>query len=350
MSIESPRMPDLDFLVPSALVEPGLASELLRDQTLPTLDRWVGRSRTQASLDVPSRASPNAWQAVVFGLRAEVDLARVNVAELWATACGLAPSRTGRRFVAEPAHFKIANDHLRLDDPSGLAVTLDEARALAASIDAVLTEAGWRLAPIDHATTTHWMLTRDDGTPLSAASIERAIGDNVADWQPHGDAAAALAWRRCVNEIQMTWFDHPVNAAREADGRATINTLWLSGNGEAPSPLPRYRTVASGLPLLATLPLSADAPRALESFDGFVGPARHEDWSGWRLQLEALEARLATVVARQKQGAVGTITLILCGHACAKLVTVRPGDARKFWRDWSTKPSLATLFAEGEAA
>lgn len=350
MPIESPRMPDLDFLVPSALVEPGLASELLRDQTLPTLERLVGRSHTRASFDVSSRASPNAWQAVVFGLRAGNDVDTINIAELWAMARGVAPSTGGRRFVAEPAHFEVANDHLRLDDPAGLALTLAEARALASSIEPVLTEAGWRLAPIDAATTTHWMLTRDDGTPLSAAAIERAIGDNVADWQPRGGDDAALAWRRCVNEIQMTWFEHPVNAAREADGRATINTLWLSGNGEEPSPLPRYRAVASGLPLLAALPPAADASRALESFDGFVAPARREDWSGWRVQLQALESRLAAIADDQKRGAVAALTLILCGQASAKLVTVRPGDARKFWRDWSRRPSLAALFAEGEAA
>jgi|GEM_PF-1417829 len=350
MSVESARMSDLDFLVPSALVEPGLASELLRDQSLPTLERLVARSGIATTFDVPSRASPNAWQAVVFGLRAGADLACINVAELWATACGAGPSTAGRRFVAEPAHFKVANDHLRLDDPAGLAVTLDEARALASSIEPVLTDAGWRLAPIDAATMTHWMLTRHDGTPLSAATIERAIGDNVADWQPRGADDAALAWRRCVNEIQMTWFAHPVNAAREAEGRPTINTLWLSGNGEPPGPLPRYRAVTSGLPLLAALPPTADAPRVLESFDGFIGPARREDWSGWRAELQSLESRLAAVVAMQKQGAVATLTLILCGQSCAKLVTVRPGDARKFWRDWSPGPSLALLFGEGRAA
>lgn len=350
MSLESPRMPDLDFLVPSALVEPGLASELLRDRTLPTVARLVGRASGQARVDVPAEASPNAWQAVIFGASAGVDPARINVAELWAMACGVASPATGRLYVAEPAHFQVANDHLRLDDPAGLAVTLDEARALASSIEPVLTAAGWRLAPIDAATVTHWMLTRDDGTPLSAATIERAIGDNVADWQPRGADEAALAWRRCINEIQMTWFAHPVNAAREAAGRPTVNTLWLSGNGEPPSVLPRYRAVTSGLPLLAALPLTADAPGALESFDGFVGPARREDWSGWRLQLDALEARLATIVASQRQGAVGTVTLILCGQACAKCISARPGDARKFWRDWSRGPAPDALFAEGDPA
>ena len=185
MSIESARMSDLDFLVPSALVDADLASELLRGQSLPAVERMITRSRGDASLDVAvaDTASLNAWQTVVFGARVQTDVARVNLAELWAVACQAGPV-AGRRYVAEPAHFTVANDHLRLDDPARLDVTLDEARALAAAIEPVLMEAGWRLAPIDAATTTHWMLTRDDGTPLSAPAIERAIGDNVAMWQP----------------------------------------------------------------------------------------------------------------------------------------------------------------------
>ena len=343
-------MPDLDFLVPSALVEPGLAGELLRDQALPTLAHLTAHAGKHETIDLPPDASPNAWQAVIFGLRAGVAVADINVAELWGTACGIAPSIHGRRYLAEPAHFTIANDHLRLDDPSGLGVTLVEARALAAAIEPVLREAGWRLAPLEPATLNHWMLARDDAVALSAPSIERAIGDNVAHWQPQGADDAALAWRRCINEIQMAWFDHPVNAARDAAGKATINTLWLSGNGAPQTALPHYRAVDSGIALLAALPVEPGAPRVLESFDGFIGPARHEDWSGWREQLGVLDARLATLVARQAQGTVGSVTLMLCGDASTKIVTLGRGDTRKFWRGWSTKPSLADLFAEPDAA
>ena len=145
----------------------------------------------------------------------------------------------------------------------------------------------------------------------------------------------------------MTWFAHPVNAAREADRRPTINTLWLSGNGEPAPTLPRYRTVASSLPLLAALPPVADAPRALETFDGFIAPATSEDWSGWRVVLGALASRLAELAASQRRGEVGVVTVILCGRSSTKSFVVRPNDARKFWRDWSGRAPLASLFSEG---
>lgn len=348
MAINSAGMLDLDFLVPSALVDPSLASELLRDQTLPALARIASRAGSIETFELPPHASPTAWQATIFGVES-------NVAELWAMACGLAPSADGRRFLAEPAHFKVANDHLRLDDPHDLDVTLAEARALATAIAPVLAEAGWRLAPIEPATLRHWMLLRDDEAPLSAAAIDRAIGDNVAAWQPRapdaqGDPAAALSWRRCVNEIQMMWFGDPVNEARDALGKPTINTLWLSGNGAPRPAMPQYAAIDSSLTLLTALAIAPDARRSLESFDGFIAPARHEDWSGWREQLALLEGRLVEVLRLQATGSVGAVTLFLCGRDGAKILRFGRRDLGRFWRDWQRAPALAELFGEGSAA
>ena len=193
------------------------------------------------------------------------------------------------------------------------------------------------------------MLARDDAVALSAASMERAIGDNVAHWQPRGADDAALAWRRCINEIQMAWFDHPVNAARAAAGKATINTLWAVRQRHAAQRAAALRRDRLRHPVARGIAVAPDAPRVLESFDGFIGPARHEDWSGWREQLGLLDARLTAHHARQAQGTIDGITLMLCGDASTKIVTLNRGDTRKFWRGWSKQPSLA-LFAEGSEA
>lgn len=356
--VESARMHDLDLLVPSALVDPGISTDLLRDRAMPHLARVLAFGHRAPDLVVPSQASLTPWQAWVFGGPDGSASERVNLGELWAMACGIAPASAGGRYVVEPAHFKVANDHLRLDDPAGLAITLAEARALAAVVEPVLRDAGWRLDPIEPATLTHWLATRDDGAALSAAAIEKAIGDNIADWQPRmpeqaattaGDAA--LAWRRCVNEIQMLWFGHPVNEAREARGQPTVNTLWLSGNGRASDEqpaLPRYASVVSALPLLAALPIEAGAPRMLESFDRFIEPARREDWSSWRSELESLDARLGAALRQQVDGAVGALTLVLCGRDRATATTIVPKDRRRVWRGWFGKPApLDGVFADG---
>ena len=140
----------------------------------------------------------------------------------------------------------------------------------------------------------------------------------------------------------MTWFDHPVNEAREAAGKPTINTLWLSGNGAARTTLPHYAAIDSGMPLLAALSIEPDAPRVLESFDGFVPKARDGDWSGWREQLGALDARLGEIAGERGR----TVTIVLCGSAELKVLTIAPRDLGRFWKGWGRKPSLVDLFAE----
>ena len=41
-------------------------------------------------------------------------------------------------------------------------------------------------------------------------------------------------WRRWLSEMQMLLHEHPVNAAREAAGRAPVTGIWVSGGGALP--------------------------------------------------------------------------------------------------------------------
>jgi hypothetical protein len=344
-------MHDLDFIVPAALVAAALAAELLRDTSMPCLARMLARARRVEDIDLPPDAPLAPWQAWLFGRdEAAASIDRVNIAEAWAAAAG-EPATTGGRWLAEPAHFTIANDHLRLDDPAALDLTVDEARQLAEAAGPVLAAAGWRLAPFRADAHRHWIVHRDDAASLSAAAIDRAIGENVAAWQPRSGAdrndAAALAWRRCVNEIQMTWFEHPVNAAREGRGSPTVNTLWLSGNGKPATALPTWWAIESAIPMVVALPITSDAPRALETFDALTEPARRGDWTAWRDRLAGLDSRLGVLAKGQATGAIGTLTVVLCGHEHFKVATVEAGDARKFWRSWTRGPSIADLLSEG---
>ena len=46
-------------------------------------------------------------------------------------------------------------------------------------------------------------------------------------------ASDARPWRRWLTEMQMLLHEHPVNAAREARGRAPVTGVWFSGGGRA---------------------------------------------------------------------------------------------------------------------
>jgi hypothetical protein len=54
-------------------------------------------------------------------------------------------------------------------------------------------------------------------------------GQDIGDWWPTG--TLWQPWRRLLNELQMTWHEHPINEARLARGQAPINGVWLYGGG-----------------------------------------------------------------------------------------------------------------------
>src|SRR5690606_18290880 len=111
--------------------------------------------------------------------------------------------------------------------------------------------------------------------------------------------------------LQMLWFDHPVNQAREARGLRPINSLWLYG-GAAPSALAPAATVPQ---------------QSLRVFRDLLGPALVQDWGSWLQALGHLDqtefAPLDTMpelvrtgsdrIAQLRAGRSGFLTKLLKG-------------------------------------
>ena len=187
---------------------------------------------------------------------------------------------------------------------------------------------------------------------------------NIASWMPTDQGSgAARQWLRVANEIQMTWHGHPVNEAREERGQLAVNALWLSGTGahglgRSINRLREYERIHSRLPLLvgyaecnADTADAADAAKAenaaavgpvLKTWEGFIDPARRQDWSAWRNAAQALDAGMASVVAGLRSGRVASLDMILCAEQTLRIVRVRRSDFWKFWR----RGSAVELFAE----
>ena len=122
-----------------------------------------------------------------------------------------------------PCHVHLGMDHALLADPQELAVSQEEAAALAGVAAPVFAEAGLALVIQDP------QVWRVQGPPLdlSAWPWNLASGRDISAYQPHG--SQARAWRRMLTEVQMLWHEHPVNTARAAQGQRSINALWLDG-------------------------------------------------------------------------------------------------------------------------
>jgi hypothetical protein len=153
-------------------------------------------------------------------------------------------------------------------------------------------------------------------------------------------------WNRLLTEIQMTWHEHPANAAREARGEATVNSVWLHGGGRwAPLPRPAFASVLADDPewrgAAQAAGIAAAAGRATPGDDALViwsdllVPRLRQDWTAWIAALHALDPHLAPLAG------AGTLDFVLTGEATLRRLRARPSDRLKFWRAASPAAALA---------
>ena len=163
-----------------------------------------------------------------------------------------------------PTHVQIGLDQARLADPSDVALSTEESATLAAEAAPVFAQYGVELhAPSPRA----WFLAGDLGADLQARSWTMAAGRNVDAYLPRGEPSRR--WRKILNEVQMTWFESPVNRARDARGAPALNMLWLDGRASAALP-PGAGAIVSRDEALAGLAMAGGA-RAVDP--GAVLPA-----------------------------------------------------------------------------
>lgn len=120
-----------------------------------------------------------------------------------------------------PVHLIADRDTLVLAPSQHLALSLDEAQALALSFNTHFAEDHYYLWVVSE---QQWMLGSSHPWRLKFPSLQQAESHNCRDaWQQGHDAQA---WRRLLNEAQMLWFSHDVNMNREAQGQLTVNGMW----------------------------------------------------------------------------------------------------------------------------
>ena len=130
---------------------------------------------------------------------------------------------------ADPVNLQADMDRAVLSDSRTLAIEPEEAEQLVAELNAHFAEEGIRFVIADE---NNWVL-RLEPCDLQTTPLDRAAGRNVNRLLPGG--AESARWRRLLNEAQMLLHMSAVNQAREQRGLATINSLWLWGEGVLPA-------------------------------------------------------------------------------------------------------------------
>jgi len=214
----------LDLLVPD-LLSPDTASPRLR-----SLEKWLARA--DAARD-PARGA-HAWLAEAYGLPS---LPAAALSRLGDTG-----SAEGTWMRADPVHLVVEGDTLRLRDASSLDIRLDEAHALAATLQDHFAADGLEFRA---ETPERWYVKLAAGEAPGTTSLEDALGRNVFGLLPQDGK-----WRSAMTEAQMILNGHEVNARREAEGKPAINSVWFWGAGALPSAISRpYAVVHANDPL-----------------------------------------------------------------------------------------------------
>lgn len=351
-------MTQITLALPFALPPSELAPDLHRALELPALAALLSRTATERreTIDSGARALPyETWLSHTLGLTAAAPATQGTVAAeqsaplAAAVLAGFGAMPTaaeGHWFIVHPVHVQMARTHLTLADPRQLRLDEAEARALYESARPYFEELG---QPLIYGDATTWFMRADAWQGLRTASPDCVTGMNLSDWMPEGEHA--IAARKLQNEIQMLWYEHPVNEARQARGLPPVNSFWLWG-GASGGQLSSAPAVIAGQPWLRAI---SPAPLRDASFDTLLAkggshpmavlgqliePAIAGEWAAWLDHMRALEQQwFAPLLAALRDGRVSRATLVLSHRHTSASYTTSKLAQHKFWR----KPTLTKL-------
>jgi hypothetical protein len=323
------------LLLPGALLPREVAAAL--DEPLGRLSLSPLLARAEPAGDTEADGPPHhAWLADQLFHR-PLPLATAPYA--WSALGGEAPAAGHSLWHADPVHLEFARDHLLLR-PLPTPPTANEVQALLASANGLTLDHALSFVPC----ADRWFLRAPSHWDLRAEPLAAAIDRPLQFVMPEGDAAPL--WNRLLTEVQMTWHAHPLNAAREARGEPTINSVWLHGGGRWEAlPPSRYSAVladaaewrgaASAAGAIAGDVHEAPRDGALLVWSDLLAPRLLHDWDAWTVAAVGLSARLADLAR------TAALDLVLTGGQVVRRWRVRSADRLRFWRGRTPAEALS---------
>lgn len=130
----------------------------------------------------------------------------------------------------DPVYLEVAMGGLLLQPPDSLQLSLPEASELIADINRHWRQEGLEIqAASEVANPARWYLHLPEAPNLHTTPLDQMHGEYLTPHLPRG--ADARHFLKLINEVQMLMHSHPVNIARENEGRLAVNGLWLWGGG-----------------------------------------------------------------------------------------------------------------------
>ncbi len=130
----------------------------------------------------------------------------------------------GGLLCADPIALIADRDQLRLIPASQFPITQAEADGLIEAANRHFIDDGLRFWST---TPNRWYLTRSTPFDIHSRSPVDVAGASLRQQMPTGEDS--LWWRQCSAELEMLFFNHPINEARQLSGELPISGVWPWG-------------------------------------------------------------------------------------------------------------------------
>jgi len=309
----------MHIVLPGALPGPDAARALLShlEKAAPTFVEWLAAGRAQKQATEPAESGCTAfeqWQLEQAGFTpaANQNLS-AGLGPLWSVNQEIDSQEPV--WLAELVHMAPTQSSTALLTSDDLNITREQSVALFESAHSLFHGTGFELHQDG---VVRWRVIPPPGFDFRSSSPSLVSTASVNDWWPQD--AAVRPWRRLFNEVQMLWFESPVNIARQQRGERPVNGLWLFG-GAKPSQLNSSAHNGDSL-----------------SYHGLLAPFLAQDWGSWLHALSELEAQVFKPLAERGQ----TPVLVLTGKNSIVTLTPRPlarlskwlPGSRNSWSKW----------------
>jgi len=237
------------------------------------------------------------YAEILFDLFKVPEASRVTTPFCWKALTGEAPKRWVMH--ADPVHLRADRDRLLLFDlPAGV-VPPQEARHFAGAFNEHFSADGLTLHILAPA---YWFIALDARPGARFTPLDRALDMPLDEAMPTGPEADR--WRQLMNEVQMLFFQLPVNREREERGQLTVNGLWFSEPGrvmESPKVAPRLLSAVEDPLLQGLMECSekGDTDDQLLVFDTLERAFNQQDSRALVTAMQRLDTQVGTLLQQK---------------------------------------------------
>jgi hypothetical protein len=325
-------MKNVRLVIPDLFLPKDFAAEVCAELHLPSLEKLLGRGRSEIIEPVPLEN----LLCELFDVPCQAD---APIAPVSAAFDGLG---AGCWLRADPVHLRLQHDQMLL--LPNMEISAGEAGQMCASLNGHFAGQGMEFfAPHPQ----RWYVRLGTLPRIHTRPLSQVIGSDVRGALPSGEEAAR--WHQVFNEIQMLLFAHPLNESRDARGALPINSVWLWGGGSVMGLLQKsYDNVSSDEVLVEMFAAAAGVPFAAWSeqwcdaenngkqllvWTGLRSALQSGDLATWRVALQDFERGYARPLWQAlRSGKIARLQIDILGGDSTRRVLLTRGDTWTFWR------------------